>query len=386
MPSWREKMSEDQARGLVQYVRAFASTTEPPKGAPRQPSGHKAGGGESARTSATSTATSSVSLDERSDQIVKILHEVQTQIERLENEVRELHPEGGTSARGSPSHAPTRPPISTQQKVSRPHARATAEGSDVREMFEQRCAKCHGADGTGKASRGRLPQIPDFTKGSWQVRRNDPQLLTSILDGKDEMPSWSGKISLEQARSLVGYVRTLAPIKGKSEQEKPKGPASPKPGETARSNGFLGKLIRWLGKFHPVAVHFPVALLTTAAVAEFLRMVTGKDKRALDAVSRYCVWFGALTAVVAGSLGWCLGGFRLPDASWIKMTHRCLGTSTVAFAGLVLVLSERSCHPDRQRTRTWFRVMLFVVAGLVLVTGFFGGALVFGLKHYAWPR
>jgi hypothetical protein len=32
------------------------------------------------------------------------------------------------------------------------------------------------------------------------------------------------------------------------------------------------------------------------------------------------------------------------------------------------------------------RVTLLVVAGLVLVTGFFGGALVFGLEHYTWPQ
>jgi hypothetical protein len=67
------------------------------------------------------------------------------------------------------------------------------------------------------------------------------------------------------------------------------------------------------------------------------------------------------------------------------MTHRWVGTSTVACAGLVLVLGEVSRRPDRRRTRMAFRVSLFVVAALVLVTCFFGGAVVFGLDHYAWP-
>jgi hypothetical protein len=61
-------------------------------------------------------------------------------------------------------------------------------------------------------------------------------------------------------------------------------------------------------------------------------------------------------------------------------------TSTVACAVVVLVLSERSRHPDRQRSRIWFRVALLIAAVLVSVTGYFGGALVFGLKHYSWPR
>ncbi len=68
------------------------------------------------------------------------------------------------------------------------------------------------------------------------------------------------------------------------------------------------------------------------------------------------------------------------------MTHRWLGTSTVAGAGLVLVLSEVSRHPHRPRTRLCFRVVLFLVAAVVLATGFFGGAVVFGLDHYTWPQ
>jgi uncharacterized membrane protein len=130
-------------------------------------------------------------------------------------------------------------------------------------------------------------------------------------------------------------------------------------------------------------VHFPIALLTVAVVAELPRLATRQP--VFDAASRFCVWFGTLTAVVAGVLGWFLGGFRLTDASWVLMADRWLGTATVACAGLVLVLSEVSHRPDRRRTRMGFRVALLVVAARVLATGFFGGAVVFGLDHYAWP-
>ena len=82
------------------------------------------------------------------------------------------------------------------------------------ELFRQHCIKCHGSDGTGSPARDRLHEIPDFTKSAWQARRSDAQLLASILDGKDEMPSWRDKISQEQARSLVAYVRAFAPAPG----------------------------------------------------------------------------------------------------------------------------------------------------------------------------
>ena len=109
-------------------------------------------------------------------------------------------------------------------------------------------------------------------------------------------------------------------------------------GRTAK--GFLRETDPLAREIHPPAVHFPIALLTAAAVAELLRMATGKP--AFDAITRYCIWFGTLTAVIAGALGWCAGGFRLTDPSWVLMTHRWLGTSTVACAGLVLLLSEAS--------------------------------------------
>jgi uncharacterized membrane protein len=130
-------------------------------------------------------------------------------------------------------------------------------------------------------------------------------------------------------------------------------------------------------------VHFPIALLTAAAVAELLRIITGNP--VFEVITRFCVWFGALAAVGAGTLGWFLGGFHLTDTSWVLMTHRWLGTSTVACAGLVVLLSEAS-RPERRRTRICFRAMLFAVAALVSVTGFFGGAVVYGLNHYAWPK
>jgi uncharacterized membrane protein/mono/diheme cytochrome c family protein len=269
----------------------------------------------------------------------------------------------------------------------------------VGELFRQRCAECHGADGTGKPARGQLDEIPNFTDPSWAARRSDAQLLASILDGKGpDMPSGRGKISDEQARGLVAHVRAFAPtlktpksaspansnerdgrLEKEQEESTPAELAAAKP-----PRAFFAKLIRWLGKFHPASVHFPIAMLTFAAVAELLRMVTGKP--AFDAISRYCVGFGTLTAVVAVTLGWFAGGFRLTDASWVMMAHRWLGTSTVVCAGLVLLLSELSRHPDRRGIRICYRVTLLVVAGLVSVTGFFGGAVVFGLDHYAWPQ
>jgi hypothetical protein len=72
------------------------------------------------------------------------------------------------------------------------------------------------------------------------------------------------------------------------------------------------------------------------------------------------------------------------DADWILTSHRWLGTSTAACAVVVLVLSELSRRPGRPG-RGVFRLVLLLSTGLVLVTGFFGGALMHGIDYYAWP-
>ena len=49
-------------------------------------------------------------------------------------------------------------------------------------------------------------------------------------------------------------------------------------------------------------------------------------------------------------------------------------------------MGEASRRPSRQRARRWFRVLLVVGALMVLLAGFFGGALLYGIRHYDWSR
>src|SRR5262249_26420159 len=153
-----------------------------PKGASPPPPGPGGASGGSAPTPATPKASSLASLNERNDRLEKDVHELQTQSRRLEKDVRELQTQSRKLAKDSPGGAPSKPPESPQREASRPPASTAAGGATVRALFQQRCVKCHGADGTGSPARDRLPEIPDFTQPSWQARRNDAQLLASILD------------------------------------------------------------------------------------------------------------------------------------------------------------------------------------------------------------
>jgi mono/diheme cytochrome c family protein len=87
----------------------------------------------------------------------------------------------------------------------------------VKRLYKMRCLKCHGPRGRGSDMRDIMPEIPDFTGRKWQERHSDPQLLTSILDGKGkQMPAFSGKISRDQAQKLLEYVRSFGPLRSRA--------------------------------------------------------------------------------------------------------------------------------------------------------------------------
>ncbi len=137
--------------------------------------------------------------------------------------------------------------------------------------------------------------------------------------------------------------------------------------------------LAWLGKFHPPAVNFPIAMFTAAALSELLLMRTGREL--FFHATRFSVWVGSLGALAAATLGWFFAGFRLADEEWLMTTHRWLGTSASAWALWVLFLCERAYRKAERKT---FRLALFSATALVTTTGFFGGALLYGLDHYAW--
>jgi mono/diheme cytochrome c family protein/uncharacterized membrane protein len=383
MPSWRGRISEQQSRSLVAHVRAFAPKAGTSRGVSPESPGHKGGGRKNARGGPTPKPAPPAGFDEPSHPLEEEVHELQTQSRRLEQDVHDLQTQSHKFATDSPDSVDSKPAHFQQRQVSRPPA-AAAGGSATRELFDERCVKGHGVDGTGNKVRSRLAEIPDFTKPSWQARRAGAQLVASVLNGKgSEMPPNRGKISEKQARGLVAYICGFAAQSGGSGQAEEEVPATDESPEKKTPGRFFARLIHWLGKFHPAAVHFPVALLTAAAVAEILRLATGKP--GFEGAARFCIWFGSLAAIVARILVWFLARFRLTDASWVMMTHRWLGTSTVACALLVLALGEASRRPERGWTRMCFRVTLLVAAALVSITGFFGGAVVFGIDHYRWP-
>jgi uncharacterized membrane protein len=128
------------------------------------------------------------------------------------------------------------------------------------------------------------------------------------------------------------------------------------------------------GRFHPLLVHFPIALVLIAAVAELIFLTTRFPEWHMVAVAN--IRAGAAFAVVSAGAGWILASSRMVEASQGLEWHRYLGLMA-ALATVAAALATGEI--DRPPRRLWlYRIALFSAAGLVAVAGHFGAVLVWG--------
>lgn len=128
-----------------------------------------------------------------------------------------------------------------------------------------------------------------------------------------------------------------------------------------------------LGRLHPFAAHFPVALLLAAAIAEIMLMI--RPGLGMGVVVRFLVAGGAIGATVAALLGWFAAGWRLTDRSETLGFHRWNGTAIAAaslFATWLVFRTER---------RVGVRIVLAIIAVALLFQGYLGGEMVLGPNH-----
>jgi mono/diheme cytochrome c family protein len=67
---------------------------------------------------------------------------------------------------------------------------------------------CHGPDGSGNTPMGKKLGTHDFASPEVQ-KQTDAQLTEAITKGKNKMPPYAGKLSDEQVKQLVAYIRTF---------------------------------------------------------------------------------------------------------------------------------------------------------------------------------
>jgi cytochrome c6 len=83
-----------------------------------------------------------------------------------------------------------------------------ADGESAKKIFLEKCAMCHGADAAGNTPIAKELKVPDLRSPQTQ-KLADPELIKIVTEGKGKMPPFKEKLSEEQIRELVAYIREL---------------------------------------------------------------------------------------------------------------------------------------------------------------------------------
>jgi uncharacterized membrane protein/mono/diheme cytochrome c family protein len=269
--------------------------------------------------------------------------------------------------------------------VSRDEALKTA--AEVREIFEAKCVDCHGPElPRPKGKFGYVLDLKRVADNPKYIVRGQPEesdLYDMVLH--NDMPGEDANVpplTDSEKATVRHWIMIGAPAEMPLAKEKELPAVILDLGKPPLTLGQHA--LKWLGNFHPVSTHFPVALMMVAVVAEALAWMTRRP--AWLQTVRFLVIIAALGAVPAAALGWANAAFSSYNKAPLALLwwHRWLGTAAAIWAAicaaLVLVSECQEGSPQRQR----FRGALLVGALLVSVSGFLGSALIYGLNHYAW--
>ena len=250
-------------------------------------------------------------------------------------------------------------------------------GTEVRRVFAAKCIGCHGPDlEKPKARFGyildlrRLAENPEMVIPS---RPNESELW--LLVQHDEMPpsdSPRGALTPEQKEVVREWIAAGAPDASStvfdSDSTAPPESMSRVPAEMTT----IDRIIRWLGKFHLLLLHFPIALVLAAGAGEAWS-VWQRTRIPSESV-RFCLWLGALAAIPTVCLGWLFAAAGNGEGSpQLLMAHRWLGTAAAVWLLMTAFCVELDARRGVRSRVVWFLLALGVF--ITAITAHLGGLL-----------
>ena len=268
-----------------------------------------------------------------------------------------------------------------------------ALAAGVRAIFEEKCLDCHGAD--VRRPKGKFGYVLNLKR----VAANPKYILPGYPEQSelyglilhDEMPGEDADVPTltpEEKEKVRRWIEAGAPWElpvemEKEEREKTQAVVA-MVAHSERAEPFWKRSLRWIGRFHPLSTHFPVALMLVAVVAESIGWWTRRGSW-MQTV-RFLVVLAALGGLAAAGLGWMNAYFSSYDKApgALLWWHRWLGSVTSVWALICAALACLGPCVEGSQERRRFRGALLLGAALVSVTGFLGSALIYGVDHYMW--
>jgi uncharacterized membrane protein len=138
-----------------------------------------------------------------------------------------------------------------------------------------------------------------------------------------------------------------------------------------------------LSHFHPMLVHFPIALIMVGFLAELGSLYFRKEA-CLSFAGFWLLILGTLAALAAYLTGEFFTGEMTGTAGGIKSTHELFANITLWTMLINAVFRIYLKLKDKETTNLkWLAFAIYAVSAIsVTITGFYGGTLVF---NYMMP-
>jgi mono/diheme cytochrome c family protein len=269
---------------------------------------------------------------------------------------------------------------------AQPNATGRDLGAEARGVFVTKCAGCHGPD--LPKPKGRFGYVLDLRRVAGNPElvipgRPDESEMWALVSHGDMPPADAphGPLTSAEKETVRAWIAAGAqdaravPAEAPNSAPDPESAAAPVPPAPA------DRLVRFLGKFHLLLLHFPIALLVAAGIGEFGSALRG-GREPLPAV-QFCLTLAAATAVPTVVFGWLHAasgnGIGSPQ---LLTAHRWLGTLAGAGAGVAAWCAWRDA---RRGARSWRgRAALAVALLFVAATAHAGGLIAHGRDFFDW--
>ncbi len=79
---------------------------------------------------------------------------------------------------------------------------------DAAALYKSKCQACHGPDGKGETAAGKKLGVKGFQSPE-VAKMSDVELFDITKKGKDKMPGYDKKLTDDQMKELIKYIRSL---------------------------------------------------------------------------------------------------------------------------------------------------------------------------------
>jgi mono/diheme cytochrome c family protein len=253
-------------------------------------------------------------------------------------------------------------------------------GAEVRAVFAARCAGCHGPD--LPKPKGRFGYVLDLRRMADNPElvipgRPDESELWALVRHGDMPPADSphGPLTAAEKEVIRAWI-----VAGTPDARHPASGASFAPDPPIASP--VPRAVRWLGRFHLLLLHFPIALVLAAGVGELASAWRGS--RVPSPAVQFCLSLAAVAAVPTVALGWLHAatgsGVGSPQ---LLAAHRWVGTA----AGVWVIGTALGARRDARRgvRSRGVRVALVAVGvPLIVAAAHVGGLMAHGRDFLDW--